>query len=236
MAAMGQALRPATIHHQAAGNRVMVERLVGSASRMTALAAGMLTVPLLVMTEPLLELWLGNVPNGAATFTRLVCAAYWIGALGSGHLYAIMADGRLGLPTSIATTGTLVGLGVGWLTAAMQWAGAWAIPTWPLALGVVLQSLIIRPFYCRQMLNLSVRRWLSESVVPATSIVVAAGLAALVVRWQIGSTAAGLLVATTVSTLLIGVLAWPFGLTEIERSHLRRLGIVGRNRLQKLRA
>ena len=70
-----QAFRPAIIKEYAAGNIKEMEIMIGNAAKYTVLLFGCMLTPLIFELPFVMELWLGNVPEKAVDFCRLLLIA-----------------------------------------------------------------------------------------------------------------------------------------------------------------
>ena len=90
-----QAFRPAIIKEYAAGNIKEMEIMIGNAAKYTVLLFGCMLTPLIFELPFVMELWLGNVPEKAVDFCRLMLVASSLGLVNSVILICIHATGNI---------------------------------------------------------------------------------------------------------------------------------------------
>ena len=127
--AMVGAFEPAVTASAGKGDRGTFRALVRQSGLLGAGLFLLVAVPLAVLLDPILKLWLGTPPEGTATVCRIVLAAMALNKLTTGHQLALMARGRIA-GWQIASGGILMA-SVG-LAALLAWKGgglasaAWA--------------------------------------------------------------------------------------------------------------
>lgn len=89
------ALNPQITKTYASGDSEAVARLVCRGSKFSFFIMLMLVVPLEFEAETVLRIWLGNVPEGAAIFLRLVLVASLANVIGNPLYTAVLATGRI---------------------------------------------------------------------------------------------------------------------------------------------
>lgn len=92
---LGSAAVPQTTKSYSAGNKERSISLTASISKYTFILMGLLSFPLLLETEFLLELWLIDVPEGSSLFCKLIILGNLIGCLGEGIPNLINASGKV---------------------------------------------------------------------------------------------------------------------------------------------
>ena len=93
--AMVGAFEPAVTASAGEGDRVKFLRLVRQSGLLGAGLFLLVAVPLFVLLDPVLKLWLGTPPEGAATVCRIVLAAMALNKLTTGQQLALLARGRI---------------------------------------------------------------------------------------------------------------------------------------------
>lgn len=139
------ALNPQITKSWAAGNREYCFELVGKGAKFTFLILLAFVVPLLLEAELLLDLWLKEVPELAADFSRLTLIALLVDMTGNSLLTLQLATGRLRRYYLITGLCSLLCLPVVWL--AFRLGGSVMLAYWVLigvyALVFALKMLIV---------------------------------------------------------------------------------------------
>lgn len=95
--AVSQAFQPQTIKRYAAGLTGSMRDVMRGSLRFTLTALSLLALPLILEAPYVLRLWLGTVPEGAATFLRLLLVGNMLGVCLGVYNTAIHATGRIRL-------------------------------------------------------------------------------------------------------------------------------------------
>ena len=93
--AMIGAFEPAVTASAGEGDRGKFRALVRQSGLLGAGLFLLVAVPLFVLLDPILKLWLGTPPEGTATVCRIVLVAMAVGKLTTGPQLALMARGRI---------------------------------------------------------------------------------------------------------------------------------------------
>lgn len=221
-AALSRAARPAIAQAEGGQNAELTRRLALATSKFGAWMVIVPAIPILLETEYLLALWLGEPPAHAATFVRIVCLTFVLPWLTMGHHHAINASGRISLYVIIALACEAAGVGVAAVGAA---SGRFSTPAvlWSAACGVLafvsLTVVVMGP-----RVGIAPRVWTRGVLTP---VVASAGPAALV-AWLVyrgmepGALRLGAIISAAGAMFLPA--AWAFGLSREERAHFARLG------------
>jgi O-antigen/teichoic acid export membrane protein len=216
------AIQPAMSKLEGAGQREQVKRLTGIACKFSVLASFFFWVPLMVETESILRLWLGDFPAESVVFVRLVTTTILAGLITYGYHLAMEAKGRIAAVTLMMALPQLFSIVIACIIFLKTNLPAWIMPALTLvAIGSV--SLFVRPWYVGKQLDFSGGYWLRSVFVPVTLV----GLAGAV-----GAVNAHLLVADEIQRVVGVVLAysaialpaiWLVGLEASEKEHFIRL-------------
>lgn len=101
---ISQPISPQLVKSYAANNLSRCDDLLIAATKYTYLLSFIVAMPLLVETEWVINLWLGEVPAYAVTFTRLLMIDTLITALNSGISNIIFASGKIRMYQLIINT------------------------------------------------------------------------------------------------------------------------------------
>lgn len=237
--AIGKVAQPAMVNAEGRGDRARVIHLVPIVSKYCSIMVSMFLVPILLQTDTLLQLWLGQGFNEhMPLMTQFVMAAMSVMWLWIGWGLATTATGRL-RPNTIATlTCDCLGLLVSAVLLLVLGLPGWTSPA------AFLFAMIIAAVWCvrvtSRQLGMPFRDWPTLTLWPVAKVVALAGAAALGARWLVPadlvlhlpfaasrSTPAGLLQLLAVTgvycTLAIPA-TWLLAMPASERAHFTRLG------------
>ena len=89
------AVRPQIVKSYAQGNFEYMHKLITDSSRYSFFLILLVAIPILINTEYILSLWLGNVPEHTVAFTRIMIIASMNGALSNPTMMGIHATGNI---------------------------------------------------------------------------------------------------------------------------------------------
>ena len=92
---VGKSISPQIVKSYSSGNEKRAEKLVVMSSKCSFIVAFIIASPILIETEFILHLWLGNVPDYAVIFTRLLIIDSLIHSLSSGITELVFAIGKI---------------------------------------------------------------------------------------------------------------------------------------------
>ncbi|MEM7755546.1 MAG: hypothetical protein AAF297_07895 [Planctomycetota bacterium] len=221
-----QSFNPAIIHHHGGDRPKMVERLVLTSTRFTALAAGLIAVPLLVLTPEALGVWLGaerieELPM-LTGFVQLMVISVFAGIIAQPLNSTVNATGKIGGYTMSVLGVETVGFVSGVLAVVAFGAQALAIPAAAAMSTTVL--IAVKAGWAWRAVGLSPLLWVVKGLLPGLgSVAIGAGVA-----WYAASLASGdvarLLVGSIVNAGVLGVLGVTVIATKEERG--RVLGMI----------
>ena len=161
------AMNPQITKSYAAGNLDHTYSLIKKGAIYSFCLMLIIVVPIIMEIDNILKLWLGNVPEHTATFTRLCLCGNLIMTLGNSLYTGIIASGKIRKYQIIITI-----------------AGAWVFPLTYLAfkLGMPAESayiiynivyfslLIIRAYLAKGIINLNMRQYIQDVILKAIYI------------------------------------------------------------------
>lgn len=180
----------------------------------------LISLPVLLETEYILELWLVNVPPMAVLFTRLVIIESLFDTLAGPMITSLMATGRIKTYQVVVGSILLLNIPIAYL---LLKAG-YHIAT-PLVLSIIFMLLGngSRLFFCRNLLGLSFRMYLREVVLPIAIVSFFALVPSYLVYSSMPQGWSRLLSTTAVSVFAICALVYIIGLTRYERTFLNNI-------------
>lgn len=232
------AASPAMATMEGAGGRAQVRRLALSASKFTVLLAALWTIPILLETRQVLQLWLGHLPPYAAPFVALTLAGLMVNRLTAGHWFAIIAQGDMARAVQVISGINILPLPIA--IAVFFW---WHVsPVWLPALVLVTEFgiTVVRATYVGQIIGLPLRDWLKGVIQPLCLPIGLGVVLACLARFTMQPSLTRLGLVTVAYIVGSGILTWRFAIAPWEREHLLRIAgnlrqkILARRRTQNL--
>lgn len=110
-----QPMQPQITKSYAAGNFKRTDELLTMSTKFSFLLMLLVSVPLIIETEWILKLWLGDVPPYAVSFTILLIIDNLVTSFNSGLSLVIFADGRIALYQFVINTLRLLSIVVAYI-------------------------------------------------------------------------------------------------------------------------
>jgi O-antigen/teichoic acid export membrane protein len=216
-------VQPAMTRLEARGRREDVHRLVLLTGKYSMLGVLFFVVPVMLDTEGILALWLGDVPPNAALLVRLELLWLTIDVSSRGFDTAAIAHGGVARYAMMSTGMWLVSLPLcvlwfGWFD-----AGVWALPATMVCISLVMARL--RVGYGGALIGVDFSQWISGTIRPVVAVLLPSLAAAWGVHWAVGDGpvryAAVAMTYAAVSAPLIWWVALESDLRDELRSMLR---------------
>ena len=212
------AVNPQIIKRYAAGNIRGMEALVFRSTCFSYYLLLLLTLPLFLRMEYVLELWLGQVPPHLTAFCRLTLLGAMTDILSNLQATVAKAYGRI-------RNYQLVVAGVLMLNLPLSYAalklGAPAESVFLVYIAVSVSLFFVRLWLIRRMVGLRVRDYLRGVLLPVLRVSVVVLPLPLVAHSLLAETLPGLVGVVAVSCLSVALAVYATGLTATERQTVR---------------
>lgn len=176
-AAMVGAFSPEITASEGRGDRSRMLSLANRASKFGTLLVLILALPLMLEMEYVLEIWLKNPPENAATFCRLILTTFLIDRLTTGFMLAVNAHGNIAAYQATVGGCLLLTLPIAWLF--VQFGQPPTSVGWAFLVTVVLTS-VGRALWVRKLFGVPVREWLHQIVFKCALAACATGAGATI--------------------------------------------------------
>lgn len=173
------AINPQITKNYATGNFERMNSLVLTSSRVSFLLMLFIIVPLLLLTENLLELWLGCYPPYAVLFVRLLIGVSVVDAISNPLMVGASATGNIKKYQLLVGGCMLCTLPISFV-ALRQGASPQAV-FWAL-LATTIMAQIVRMWLCRNLFKFSIRNFCSQVLSPILKVAVACFIPLLLLR------------------------------------------------------
>lgn len=199
-------------------SKEQVEHMVHIVSKFSFYAMLVLSLPILIYAQQILELWLGreNVPYMAAFFTRVILLIGLIETLSSPIVNIIMVNGNIkGFMLNVSFIIILV-IPFSYLALKVGYDAS-AVYVVDLVFSAIAQ--FIRVLYLQKMMGYGILRYGWAVVVPCTFSVIACGILSYVIPF-IGTGIPFLVMGTVVSEFLLITFIFFLGMNKTERQFI----------------
>lgn len=167
-----KSINPQLMQSQGAHDKEKLLEMTFSLTKFSTLCMGVVALPLLVDMPYILWLWLGNVPEGTVSISRLIILLSLVYQMSSGLMSAIQSTGRIKWYT--ITIGLLIMSTVPVAYAVLRYGGATqaALAT---ACAIECVALCVRLFFAKKLVGLSIKSYLCEVVMPNALLIFVVG-------------------------------------------------------------
>lgn len=208
------AARPQITKYYAAGEREQMLKLVFQSSKFSFLLLFILTMPVLLETNFIFEIWLKKVPEYVVLFTRLIIIAALIDSLSYPLMAAAQATGEVKKYQSTVGGVMLLNLPFSYLFLKL---GFQPEIVFQLAILNSIVCLFLRLRLLHTMVDLPVGSYLFKVVLPLLMVVIAAYLIPLFLFWKMDESVLRFFVVAFVGLLVSGLAIYGIGLNQTEK-------------------
>jgi O-antigen/teichoic acid export membrane protein len=212
------AMRPQIIKTYATGRKDEMLRIVFNGAKGTYFLMYFFTLPLLLETPILLDLWLKNPPEHASLFTRLSLIDVLVESASYTIMAAAQATGRIKLYQSVVGGILLLNFPVSWIALSM---GAPAYSVMVVAIGMAVLASIARQWILKRLIDYSITRFFAKVVVPIAIVSLLSAIVPLLLKHVIGYGFPRLCAVAVASVISVGACVFSFGIDTSERQKIK---------------
>ena len=211
------AVNPQLTKNYASGDNEATCRLLCKSSKISFFLMLIVSLPVLLEINYILELWLVEVPPMASLFTRLVIIEGLFDTLGGPMGTTLLATGRIKWYQIITGSTLLFTVPINYI---LLKAG-YHIAT-PLIVSIVFMILgnVLRLAFCHNMLFLSLKMYLREVMLPVISVCLLSPLPVMAVTSVMEQGFLRLVFCTTASVITVAAISYLVGFTKSERQFI----------------
>jgi len=213
------AFNPQIVKSYAMNDRTYFMNLIFQSSKFSYYLLLLLSVPLLISTDFILQVWLTNVPEYTASFCRLIILFLLIDAISAPLWMSVQATGEIRNYQILMGGLILLNFPLAYLVLKL------GFPPQSVLIVRLLINLItyfVRIFYLRNKINLPSGKYIREVILVVTLVTMLALPLPLLVDHYIAGWS-GLIATTFVALLSTGLCIYAVGLKKNEREVLNRL-------------
>jgi len=213
------AFSPQIVKSYASNDRTYFMSLIFQSSKFSYYLLLILSLPVLISTDFILEVWLYNVPEYAASFCRLIIIFLLIDAISAPLWTSVQATGIIRNYQILMGTLILLNLPLAYLSLKLGFP-----PESVLFVRVMINllTLFARILYLRPLIGLPARRYIREVILTVSLVTLMALPLPLIVN-QYFSNWRGFIVTTITALLSTGLCIYFVGLKKNERAFLSNL-------------
>lgn len=206
------AVNPQIVKKYAAGDYEGSKKLALASTQYTYYLMLIIVVPLFLLVEPALKLWLGEVPEGLVPFVQITLIQGLFQAFDTSLYVPIYAKGRIRENAIISPLFDFIQLPVvyvlfklGYPPIALAWVEAFAC----VSLGIVIKPILVHVIvkYSYKEIMLMILRCMMVTVLAVIAPIITS-------RFFDGDTIVGFLVILMVSLASVGVVVWIIGIDK----------------------
>ena len=208
------ALNPQITKTYASGELDAMHTLICRSSKFSFMLLCCLSLPIMVETRFILNLWLGQVPDYTVSFIRLILCICIIDAMANPFMTAAAATGKV--KKYQLTVGSILLLIVPFSYLALRLGG---VPesVFIVHLAIIIIAFAIRIVIIRTMINISILYYLTKVIIPIIFIGVISISFTIPIHTILPQTISASLFNIIITMLIVMVLSYYIGLTKTEK-------------------
>ena len=213
------AFNPQIVKSYAMNDRVYFMKLIFQSSKFSYYLLLLLSIPLLISTDFILQVWLTNVPEYTASFCRLIILFLLVDAISAPLWMSVQATGEIRNYQILIGGLILLNFPLAYLALKLGFPPQSVLIV---RLLINLLTYFVRIFYLRNKINLPSGKYIREVILVVTLVtMLALPLPLLVDHFSAGWS--GLIATTIVALFSTGLCIYAVGLKKNEREVLNRL-------------
>ena len=211
------AMKPQLLKSYAAGDKDGMFHLVYQSSKFSFFLLYAISLPLLLETPFILDIWLKAVPASTVLFTRLVIINALVDVLATPLATSMQAYGNIRNYQLLCGGMMLLILPVAWvcLKCGLPAASIFIVSIVICALTVILRLLLVRHY-----LGMPVRKYLCRVLCPLVAVALLSSVLPLLLEVRLTAGVWRCIWVCITSLLMTGVAIYAVGLTKTERKHI----------------
>jgi len=194
-------------------------KLVFQSSKFCYYLILVLSIPILIETKSILEIWLGIVPEHTVAFTRLVIINAIIESLANPFIASIQATGRIKRYQIITGTIILLNLPISYLFLKLGFVPE---STMVIVIFITFIAHLVRMYFMNNMLRMNILNYLEQVILPILMVTVLSFALPLLYYCNFSASFWRFVGVTTVTLFSSVFIVYFVGLTKNERSGLKR--------------
>jgi O-antigen/teichoic acid export membrane protein len=213
-----QSFNPQIIKSYAEGSREYFIKLIFSTSKISFYMFFIVAFPIMLNSEFILKLWLGNVPENTSSFVCLILAYSLVDAYSAPLWTAVHATGNLKTHQLLMSSIKILNIPLAYLLLKMGYSAYWA-----LAIKAILNFVcsVVRPIYMKKLINLHIKEYFFDVVLKVYGVAFLSLPLPIFLFKNINNDWNRLIITSVSSFVVIGLLIYFIGLNIAEQKLIR---------------
>jgi hypothetical protein len=212
-----QIIKAYSVDHEDKSGELM--KLVFQSSKFCYYLILVLSIPILIETRAILEIWLKIVPEHAVVFTRLVIINAIVESLANPFIASIQATGRIKRYQIITGSIILLNLPISYLFLKMGFVPE---STMVVVIFITFIAHIVRMFFMNNMLKMNILNYFEQVILPILTVTVLAFALPLLFYYSFHPSFWRVVGVTALTLISSVIIIYFIGLTKSERTGLKR--------------
>ena len=214
------AVNPQLTKNYASDNQEGLHKLMMLSSKLSFFLLLFLALPIIIEISYILNLWLVEVPAYSALFTRIILVEALCATFGGPMITSLLATGHIKWYQIVVGSVMLLNVPVSYLLLRI----GFPIET-PLVVSllITLLSFVLRLWFCKHQLELSVRTYLRSVIVPALTVAVISSFLPIFTASLLNEGLLRLFITLITSTISVSLCTYFIGLSKAEQLLVRNL-------------
>lgn len=208
------AVRPQITKYYAQGNIEDMLMLVFRSSKFSFYLILFISMPIVIETPYIVNLWLGQLPEYVVPFTRLIIVISAIDAMATPLMTAAHATGHIRLYQFSVGTMTILNLPISYIFLKL---GGQPLTVFYVSLGISTFCLFMRLWIVRRLMNFPVKRYIIQVFGSCVCICIIASLIPLIAYMSLPETFFNVMMICMLCVVSTAVTIYCLGLTKHER-------------------
>lgn len=213
------ALNPQIMKNYASGNIERMHSLVFASSKYSYFLLFFLSLPVMIESKEILHIWLGVVPEHTVNFMRLILVIIEVEAIANPLTIGAQANGNI--KTYQITVGGMM-IAILPISYIILELGATPESVFVVHLSIILLAQVVRLLFMRKMINLSLRQYAKDVIIPICGVSIISVVAPLLVFTYMQEGVLRLLSVCVVSIVSIAITTYMVGLRSNERQVINK--------------
>ena len=211
------AINPQIIKNCSSGNMLEMINLVFRSSRFSFYLLMIMTIPVILETEVLLQLWLKNVPNYTIVFLRIILLTTWINSIANPLIISVKATGNVKKYESTVGVLMILILPISYFFLKIGYP---PVTVFIVHLCMECLAMVCRILITRSLVHFSLRRYVKEVLLRIITVGCFAIIIPLLFYLYIDSSVLRFFMVCGVSVICSVISILLFGLTKGERVYI----------------
>ena len=218
-----QAYKPQIIKSYAYGDKQYFMQLIYSTSKLSYYLFLLICIPIIFNLEFILKIWLVNYPAMTPDFIRATIIYTMFDIFQEPLWVAVHATGKLKTHQIIISSLKILSIPITYILLYLGYSGTTVLYVWA---SINIVCALARTIYMKILINLSIRKYLKETIWPMVIVSLFVIMIVLFVNFVIKDNWGHLILTTLVSTIILCITAYFLGLNKKEKQFVNNLPII----------